>query len=149
MLDEIPVSVRLRLVRGILVVASILLGCASFQAQPGQAVCLPADDRAENVRLILVAIASSADPEDRALRDSLAVPATSADSVVQILDEATCLPIIAAADLGMGAAQPLGRPAYVFRVGSVFVVYDPISDAVGGYVVFLDSSLVFLSVLKL
>ncbi|CAN5187032.1 hypothetical protein BH23GEM2_BH23GEM2_09550 [soil metagenome] len=135
--------------RSMLAVVSVLFGCASLQAQPGQGACLPADDKAENLRLILVTIASSPDPEDRALRDSLRVPATTADSVVQILDEDTCPPIIAAADLGMGAEQPLRRSAYVFRVGNVFVVYDPITDSVGGYVVFLDNSLVFLNVLKL
>jgi hypothetical protein len=139
---------RLKTVR-IAAIVLVSLGCASSQGSQRQRSCLPADDKAENLRLTLVAIASSPDPEDRAVRDSLRVPATSADSVVQILDEDTCPPVIAAADLGMGAAQPLGRPAYVFRVGIVFAVYDPISDSVGGYVVFLDNSLVFLEVLKL
>ncbi|CAN5186831.1 hypothetical protein BH23GEM2_BH23GEM2_09530 [soil metagenome] len=131
-------------IRSIISIATTLLGCASLQAQGSQGSCLPADDTAANLRVTLIAIASSSDAEISALRDSLRVPVTTADSVVQILEDATCQAVIAGADLALGAEQPDGNPAYVFRIGSAFAVYDPLTIPFGSHVIFLDAALRFL-----
>lgn len=98
-----------------------------------QGVCLGPDATSARLEYQIRGYATSSDSGMAAMRDSLGITMTTADSVVLVDDEAVCEAAVAALDsLGPVVA---GRTVYTWRVGSEFAAHDPNQLAEGNEII--------------
>lgn len=131
-------------------VALISLACAGLSAStPGRSApwCRPADNTSALTIGILQALATSTDPTDVRLRDSLKITIRRASDVSLIITESTCQRGAAELDK-LWQSGTTSRQVYLYKVGSDFGVEDPQAGS-GDYrgVAFYSSKWVYKSLL--
>ena len=103
-------------------------GGASAQAVPS---CYPdtAARTSMTRRVTRVATAPSTNTEMLEARTKLQIPAVDATSVTIVTSSSTCLSAAKAVSSRLGRTPPGGRSVVVVKVGTVYVVKDPLEKA--------------------
>lgn len=109
-----------RLFSIVLLLHSMAAGDALGQLSP----CLPDDSTAVETSALLRHYVSSARSDAMYARANLGIPAAGSADVIHISDAGLCAAAVAAFDSAYALPQS-GRRLQVFRIDSVFVVYDP------------------------
>jgi hypothetical protein len=130
--------------------ALLLMTCAGLSASAAKRSvpwCHPADETSALTISSLQALATSSDPADGRLRDSLRINIRRASDVSLITTESTCQRGAAELDK-LWQSGTTNRQVYMYKVGSDFGVEDPQAGS-GHYrgVAFFSSKWVYKSLL--
>lgn len=106
------------------------LGCV--YPLTAQSVCRPADALTARTVTRLQTLVTSTDAIGKASRDSLRVASTTAANVKLIVDSRTCQKPLGAFNATQGTPTA-SRLVYVYQIGKVFGVEDPMLEGSGEY----------------
>jgi hypothetical protein len=128
-------DMRTELMRTVLVVLVVVvvvtLGAAAACPATAQSVCLAADSLGAAMLEQISLVASSNDPQMATSRQHMQLPQVAATQVVFVTDTRVCSrarDAYTAAIRRTDGVQPSGR-VYVLKVGTVYVVNDPVQLA--------------------